>query len=319
MATTSIRKVHLLYNPHAGTLKGEKVARQALQYFEDHHIDATLWKTARPLHATEIAKSVPLAGYDAFCTIGGDGTLHEVVNGLLARPDHQVLPLCVIPAGTGNALAEDLGLGSVEQALEVVAAGKTRTMDLGHIKYHNAAGTEEERYFLNLVGLGMGVRANILAEKLRFFGLARYNMAIMVQIMKNKGLEAQVVADGQTLVPLGAADAKSGDRYPLSIIMVQNTIHGGKNLKLAPAAKIDDGLLDLVFAPKMTRTKMFSLFNKVVHDGSHVKEPGVTARTFKTLEISTRVPEPINIDGENCGTTPLEISLRAAHLTVLSR
>jgi YegS/Rv2252/BmrU family lipid kinase len=310
-ATHHIKRVYLLYNPHAGCQQSSKILKKVLQFFEDHHIDVELLKTERPWHGKELAQQVNLEGHDAFCVIGGDGTLHEVVNGLMLRPQAQHIPLAVIPGGTGNSLANDLGLSSVDAALAALLAGKSVPMDLGEIRFRDPEGKEEQRYFLNLVGLGMGVRANLTAENLRWLGFQRYNAAILYHIAQNKGLRVEIVADGTRLAGL------SRDSKPLSIVMIQNTVHGGKNLILAPAAKIDDGSLDLVFAPQMGRLKMISLFNRVTKDGSHVKEPGVHAGTFKTLSIRTPVPEPINMDGENYGTTPVDITVKAKQLEII--
>ena len=310
-AKHQLTRVYLLYNPHAGRQQSQKILKKVLQFFEDHHIDAELLKTEGPWHAKELAEHALLAGRDAFCVIGGDGTLHEVVNGLMARDDAPTIPLAIIPGGTGNALAEDLGLSSIDLALEALGAGNSAPMDLGQITFRNPEGKEEQRYFLNLVGLGMGVRANLTAEKLRWMGLHRYNAAILYHILKNKGLNAEIKADGSTLV------SREANNHPLSIVMIQNTVHGGKNLILAPAAKIDDGFLDLVFAPKMGRSKMLSLFQRVTKDGSHVTARGVHAGTFKTLEINTAAPEPINIDGENYGTTPVSITVKAKTLEII--
>ena len=91
--TVPVSKVYLVVNPYGGKGKGTMILKAALEEFRKHGCDVAVLTTTHRRHAEEYANSVPLAGFDAICAIGGDGTFNEVVNGLLTRQDRQRLPL----------------------------------------------------------------------------------------------------------------------------------------------------------------------------------------------------------------------------------
>ena len=92
--------------------------------------------------------------------------------------------------------------------------------------------------------------------------------------------------------------------------MIQNTKHGGDQMVLAPDAKIDDGYLDIIYAPQFGRYKMLKLFKKVLDNGKHVNDPNVVSQKFESLTIKSNKKMNINLDGENCGTTPINVTVK---------
>jgi len=302
MENHNLRKIFIIYNPFSGKKEGEKVLKKILPLFNRVNISVLYKKTEYCGHAINIIKDEDLSSIDAVIVLGGDGTLNEVVNGILQRDDSYIPPLGIIPCGTGNAFATDLGFyHDPIKAVNVIIEGNVKRLDGGLVNFKNNNGDMENRYMLNMVGLGIAVDSNIRAEKMRWCGAFRYNLSIFLEIMniKNKEYMVNITIDNNDIIRLDS-----------SIIMIQNTKHGGDKMILAPDAKIDDGYLDIIYAPKFGKYKMLKLFKSVLDGGKHVNEPEVISNQFKTLRITSDKNMYINLDGENCGVTPIEVTVK---------
>lgn len=304
MENYNVRKIFLVYNPFSGKKKGEKVFKQILPIFEESDISVIHKATEYSKHAIDIMKSKDLCFVDAIVVLGGDGTLNEVINGILERDDNFAIPpLGIVPCGTGNAFATDLGFYQDPiKAVKAIINGYILKVDCGLVNFKNLNGFMENRYMLNLVGLGLAVDSNIRAERMRFWGPMRYNVSILLEIFNIKKKEYTV--------DINIDNVEEILQQKCSVIMIQNTKHGGDKLILAPNAKIDDGYLDIIYAPKYGRYKMFKLFKKVLDNGSHVTDPNVVSQKFKSLIIKSNKKMNITIDGENCGTTPINVTVK---------
>ncbi len=304
MENYNVRKIFLVYNPFSGKKKGEKVFKQILPIFEEAGISVIHKATEYSRHAVDIMKNEDLRFVDAIVVLGGDGTLNEVINGILERNDNYVLqPLGIIPCGTGNAFATDLGFNrNPIKAVKAIINGNILKVDCGLVNFQNLNGFMENRYMLNMVGLGIAVDSNIRAERMRFWGPMRYNLSILLEIFNIKKKEYTV--------DINISPSLSIRQQKCSIIMIQNTKHGGDQMVLAPDAKIDDGYLDIIYAPKFGRYKMLKLFQKVLDNGKHVNDPNVVSQKFESLTIKSNKKMNINLDGENCGTTPINVTVK---------
>ena len=139
----------------------------------------TLLPTTHAGHARELAHTLDATRFDALCIVGGDGTIHEVVNGLLTRSDGARFDLGLIPAGTGNTLHEHLGCHDPRQAAEKILRGHTLGLDV--IQLRDSAQT---RYAINIVGWGAITDITHRSEQLRVLGKARYTIATLCQICR---------------------------------------------------------------------------------------------------------------------------------------
>ena len=176
-------------------------------------------------------------------------------------------------------------------------------MDVGEVTFMDD-GEKKVRYSHNLVGWGLGVDANILAEKLRFLGPIRYDLGSLMSIIRGRVRKAKCYIDGNLI------DSS------FILLLIQNTKTGGDRLTLAPMAHVDDGKMDLGVIYHISRFKVLKLFNQLKAAGSHVQNPNVEYYRFKNLVIETEEPTFINVDGENLGTTPLEVEVMASALKV---
>lgn len=153
------------------------------------------------------------------------------------------------------------------------------------------------RYSHNLVTWGLGVDSTLKAEKMRWMGPIRYDVGILMAIMANNRRQATLTLDGKEM---------EGD---YTLFLIQNSQTGGSLLPLAPGASLDDGLMDIGILKKMTRRGILKAFGMLKSEGRHVFHPRVDYHRFTTLSIETPTPAAINVDGENIGSTPLNMEV----------
>ena len=302
----NVTKAHVIVNPYSGKKKGTTVGNFVRDELTNSKIDVELYVTERPEHAIEIARDIDLRDGDAIVTVGGDGTFCEVISGFMSRKEiASNIPLGLVPAGTGNSQANDMEISDYMDAVERIAKGRVRLMDIAETRFLEND-KKVIRYSHNLVGWGLGVDSNILAEKMRFLGPLRYDIGVLLSIIRGKVRKAKCFIDGHLI------------ESDFVLLLIQNTCTGGDRLRLAPTAQIDDGKMDLGIIYHIGRFKILKLFNQLKAQGSHIWNPNVEFYRFKTLRIETEEPTSINIDGENLGTTPLDIKVLPSAIKVFN-
>jgi len=262
-----LKKLYLTVNPFGGLKKGPKILKKVLPLFENKNIELTVIETEYAGHNKKIAMDVDMSGYDGFCCIGGDGTLSEVINGQMNRKDLLKFPIGLITGGTGNSFMHDLECLDPLEAAKRIINGKRRNIDIFSCKTN-----DELFYGFNILGWGIPTDANLLADKMRWVGKQRYNIASIFEVLSHKKRFARVSIDDNSI----AAD--------FAFIIGCNTIHTGKGMKMAPLARLDDGLIDLIIVRKVSRFKLLKLFPKVF-SGNHISDPGVDYRQVKKFSI----------------------------------
>ena len=300
-------RVHLIVNPFSGKKKGLEVAKEVEANLIESKIEVESHITNGPNHAIQIAKSLNLIKGDVVASVGGDGTFCEVITGFMTRDDksYESFPLALIPAGTGNSQANDMEISDYLVGIDKILNGNLKKMDIGRTTFM-LDGKEEIRYSHNLVGWGLGVDSNILAEKMRFLGPLRYDVGALMSIIRGKVRKAKCYIDGHLI------DSS------FILLLIQNTCTGGDRLSLAPYAQVDDGKMDIGVIYQISRMKVLTLFNQLKAGGSHIWNPNVEFYRFSNLKIETEEPTAINIDGENIGTTPLEIEVIPSALNIFN-
>jgi sphingosine kinase len=239
-------------------------------------------------------------GYDGVCAVGGDGTIHEVVNGLMERNHPALIPLGLIPAGTGNDVAKHLGVSSPIQAARRIVARRTIPFDV--IKVEAGGRTD---YCVTIVGWAGVAEINGTAERLRMLGSPRYAVAAFFRILLAKRHRARLVLDDRTV----------DDDFLL--VAVCNTVFSGSGMRLAPRARIDDGKLDVVILRRASRWQMLRLFAKVF-DGSHVDMPGVEYHQVRSMSILSDDRMPLDVDGEIKGAAPASVEVMPGAIRVFA-
>ena len=259
------------------------------------------YRSERAGHLLSLSAGAEVASdEEAFAVVGGDGSVCEVITGRLRN--RKTLPrVAIIPAGTGNCQATELGITSVEGAVERILAGRIRNIDLAEVRVG-----DELWYSHNLVTWGLGVDSTVLAEKMRCLGPMRYDLGIVATILANRRRPATLTLDGKTL---------TGD---YTLFLIQNTQTGGSNLLLAPGATADDGCMDVGVLRRMCRRSLIKAFGMLKSEGRHVFHPRVAYHRFESLTLETPEPMKINVDGEIVGTTPLNMTVMPRALSVFA-
>jgi len=243
-----------------------------------------------------------LADFDAVIAAGGDGTLFEVLNGLYQQDQALRIPLGLIPVGTGNAFARELGLmpGDWEKGVGLIRGGHLRTVDVGRVSDPSG-----QFHFLNVVGAGLPVDALQTAGKLKLIGNTAYTLATLWHAMKLRNYPLVIEIDGKEF------------HEESLFVEVSNTRYTGTSFLIAPDAVLDDGFLDVVLVGKLSRRRLLRLF-PTIYSGHHVLYDEV--QTFKAREIRISAPVGLKLapDGETRGRTPALISCLQRDLEVFS-
>jgi len=281
----------LAVNPQGGTKKGLGILEKVRPVFESAGVELNVRETEYAGHTGDMINALDPSGYDGFCLIGGDGTLHEVVNGLLTRADGTQIPIGCIPAGTGNSFMHDLDCLDPVKAAERIVKGIPRAIDVAKVSMGS-----EVSYAFNIVGWGMVTDINVTAEKCRWLGESRYTVTTLLHVLKLTRRPAKLIFNGEV------------DEDEFIFVVGCNTQYTGKGMRLAPRAKLDDGLIDLVVVRDASRLKLLKLFPKLF-DGSHISDPIVEYHQVKRFSIIPFEDSILNIDGELKGTTPFEVEM----------
>ena len=285
-----------IVNEHAGKGKTKRRWSKIQRYLQNAGIEHEVCFTSRPQDATEIAKQSSSGNYSHVIAVGGDGTIHEVVNGLAGQPT----VFGMIPTGTGNDLARMFDLpNDPVRAVERVLHGTQRTIDLLDLN-----GT----YVSNIVGLGFDAavaKDTNTANWKKRAGALGYVLSVVKMMFAFQPFRLQVELDGKTMVFEGCW-----------LVAIGNSKYYGGGMQICPDAKMDDGLLDVCIVNNLTRLQLLRFF-PTVFSGKHIRLPQVTYMQGKSVRVQTDRPIPMHGNGEILGTTPCEINIRPAALQVI--
>ncbi|HEV2147631.1 MAG TPA: diacylglycerol kinase family protein [Longimicrobiaceae bacterium] len=252
-------------------------------------------------HATEIALRAAGEGWTAVVAAGGDGTVHEVANGLLREAgDGPTVPMGIVPVGSGNDFAKLVGAPTdAAAATRRLLQATPRRVDAGRVG---------DRFFTNGVGIGLDARVGIEAAKVRRLrGIAIYLWALARVLPRFRPPRMRVELDG-VLVADG----------PLTLVTAANGgCHGG-GFWICPAARIDDGELDVAVADALGTLGILDLLPRVMR-GTHVGRPRVRMLRARRIRVTSPDPLPVHADGEILSEAAheLEIKVLPGRLTVL--
>jgi len=283
-------KILVIYNPQAGGGRAATLLPEVKQYISDKNIDATFLTTEYSGHAVELAAEVDLHLYDALIASGGDGTLYEVLNGYYQNETTDKPPIGLIPNGTGNAFLRELNLQQSDwrQAIDIIAQNKTKPVDVGRYKSE-----DKVSYFINIVGMGFVADVAKASVPLKWMGNTSYTVATLFKLINLKSQKITIEYDGKTIERDGV------------FVEVANSTFTGTTFYIAPEAKIDDGLLDIILLKKISRIRLLKLFTSI-YDGSHIHEPEIETIKAKKIKVTEEHPGPLIPDGEILGSTPVE-------------
>ena len=256
--------------------------------------------TGRRGDAEILAAIAAAAGHDRVIAVGGDGTIQEVVNGLLATA--QPAALGIVPLGRGNDLARSLGLPTDAGSAWRVAMGST-TSRLDVARARNGEGSE--RWFASAGGIGFDgqVAAAMLARRGWQAGRAGYLLTTLNELRGHANRRVELIIDGASSV------------HDVLLVAIANGAYYGGGMRIAPDARADDGFLDICVVGDISRlTAVRQLPN--LYRGTHVRHPRVSTHTGRNVELDGHATTKIHLDGEPFGGLPLSVSIVAGALEV---
>ncbi len=273
--------IKIILNPYANRWRARKRLEQAKQVLAESGLTCDWHVTSRPKEGTEVARTAAASGrYTAVIAAGGDGTVNEVVNGLIAAagPDNPTIPFGVLPIGTGNDFNDMAGLPRpLKECAQIIARGQTRQIDAGQVNDH---------YFDNNCAVAMEPVVTIENVKMkRLSGNIRYLASLAKALFNLKAWHMQIEWDN---------GSHEGPTYLLSVC---NSPRTGGLFYMSPHARMDDGLFDFVFLPEVSKSTVLRLLPRLFN-GSHLKHPQVLHDRTQRLHITSDPGTPIHADGE---------------------
>jgi diacylglycerol kinase (ATP) len=260
----------VIFNPAAG----KRRARHALHDLQRQYADrAVFWPTQRPGHASELARQAAAEGFAVVAAAGGDGTVHEVANGLLASQQPNIV-FAVIPLGSANDYAYSLRRDQVATPWRV---------DVGIVR-----NSSTQRYFVN--GLGIGFSGSVTAESRRIHRLQGrwlYGLATVRALWKQwRYLDLTLSLDDKPAI--------HDDTLMLSVMVA----HREGGFLMAPDARLDDGWFDIVRAGRLSRCEVLGLLARLNYGGLPRDHTKLQFARCRTLTVTSQQPLAIHTDGE---------------------
>jgi YegS/Rv2252/BmrU family lipid kinase len=291
----------VVVNPRAGRGSAAKVVVQQLA---EAGLDADVASTTHPGHGIELARKARADGAGLVIAAGGDGTIHEVVNGLLADgADGPVPQLGVLPLGSGCDYAKTFDISpDPGAALGQIITSAGRAVDIAELTY-NEPHSVATRYFANIAEVGIGGSCVARAARLpRFLGPAMYGVAFLLTLPRFKQLHAKITLDDRTY-----------DGPLTDLIVAIGRVFGG-GMRVAPKADPSDGVFDVQihFGTKVDYVRGLPK----VYKGTHLPHPRIAEHHATTISIECDPVGLIEADGEVLGTTPATFRIVPGALTL---
>ena len=273
-----------IVNPAAGGGRSAKLAGPALARLREGGLRIDVIASTGPGHAVQLAREAYGQGYRRFIAVGGDGTAHEILNGVLGPVrGKDRISLGFLPLGTGNSFLRDFTKDGVEGSLQALLAGRKRPIDL--VRLTHSAG---ELYSFNL--LSVGFTADVAALTNRFFkplGQLGYLLGVLVRVVQLRRRAFTLRCDDDT----------NWDERRCLFLTFNNSKYTGGTMLIAPHADPTDGLIEFVRWGPIGRFGLMRMLPKL-YDGTHIAHPLASRRAVRHVEFNAPVPVDVMIDGE---------------------
>jgi len=277
----------------SGVKAGARVYQQFKKQIEEKHMVSELFESRYRKHAVEIARTCNLQGFHALVLIGGDGLVHEVLNGLAKRLDwdhvNQV-PIAIVPCGSGNAIASSLHIDSLDDVIHRIENGHVRFLDLARIQMGTTS-------ILGCCVVSWGLHARIVrdSEHFRWLGNRRFWGSMLFNILFRQHFGLVELKDAHNLLREKETPTFEGR---LGYFLVTKIHSLEKGFKIAPAASVDDRYLDVIIVKDQRRRLVLNFLLQVLSQ-KHLNLPYVSYWKAKSLVLTALSnTSPLCIDGE---------------------
>ncbi|MDI9475553.1 MAG: diacylglycerol kinase family lipid kinase [Bacillota bacterium] len=275
-----------IVNPIAGKGKAKRTIPIIKEIMENSKHSYQIKITEKVGDGQLFAEEAKVKDFHTIVSVGGDGTLHEVVNGMAGG----IQRLGIIPAGTGNDFARSLNIPSdAEDAMEVLIQGKAVSIDLGRL---------DDKYFINFCSVGLDALIAEEANKIKRYFSSTYSYVIGVikALGKFKSLKVELMID----------DKKYDEEVML--VAVCNGAYYGGGMKIAPQAEVSDGQFDICVVSKMPKLRLLLLF-PTIFKGKHIKYDEVKIYRGKSVQVFSGENMHVNADGDIVDSRPVRFEI----------
>ena len=290
------KKVLCAINPHSGKGRSQSMLAEMQAALPD--FQWVVVESSSPQYFSTHLGGFIDSSISAIAVFGGDGTMHDVVNGLY-QSNHLTTPVLLFPAGTGNAFNHDLECLASSMAIE-----RLKKFELQKIDLLKLSTPEQTMVSFNIIGWGLVAQITALAERLRIFGGARYTIASILKIFSNPTAFATLTYSGNK------------ESAEFSFVLLMNTKHTGKGMMMAPYASLSDGLMDVLIVKKTSLLNLLFLFPSI-YSGKHVHSKLLEYKQLSSITIAATDGNPLTIDGEVKGRAPLSVSILPLALSII--
>ena len=295
-------KVKLILNPMADLGRAWQTANDLRPIAQEFKGELTWSGTVYPTHAMELAKQAAEEGYDIVIALGGDGTVHEVMNGLMQVPENKRPMMGIVPIGSGNDFAYSMGIvEKPPQALANALKGENiHAVDIGLVTDEHG----RTEYFDNTLGIGFDAVVTIRSHKLPIVkGFLMYLTAVIQTIILNHNAAKMQIE----------TDTKKWEQEVIMLTLCNGPREGG-GFMLSPNSKNNDGKMEFLTVTKLSRATMFRLVPEFLK-GTHMRFKQIRMGEFKTFKLTSDLPLYIHADGEIY--TSFGSNLRKASVEIL--
>ncbi|MCD4795977.1 MAG: diacylglycerol kinase family lipid kinase [Candidatus Cloacimonetes bacterium] len=271
-------KWFFIVNAIAGIGKTGRLLSRFITILNDHKLDFDIEITKAPKHATKLALDAVNNGYTRIAAVGGDGTVNEVVNGIMLSQRSDEVTFGIIPEGGGNDFARNFDIPNfVGKAVSTLEKHNTTKVDVCKI---------EDYYFINSLGIGFDARVAEYACKAKYLnGLPRYLFAVLKALVKLKPYKMKISLDNKNI------------ESSFLMITIGNGRYCGGGFKLTPNSIANDGKFDICLIDAITRRRLLRVLPKAIK-GTHIELPEVKIERSDSIEIKTDQEIPVYFDGE---------------------
>ncbi len=307
------RKIHMIVNPNSAN-GSTRSAWPSMESRLKEKLGTFDWAfTERPREATHMTRKAIREGYDAIVAVGGDGTNNEVINGFFDGED-PLNPECAfgfICRGTGGDFRKTFGWNTdLEPAVERLAAGKTRPIDIGRMTYRDHDGHSALAHFINITSFGMsGLVDHYVNHTTKVFGgKASFLMGTLRALIRYKNQSVRLKVDD-----------RFDDILRINVVAVGNGRFFGGGMKMTPKAEVDDGLFDITVLGDMSLSEMIAN-NSAIYKGAHIHHPKVLTLRGSHIVAESADGEDvlIDMDGEQPGKLPCVFDVLPGAVKLLS-
>jgi diacylglycerol kinase (ATP) len=273
-----------IVNPAAGGGRSAKLAGPALARLRENGLKVDVVASTGPGHAIDLAGEAYGQGYRRFIAVGGDGTAHEILNGVFRGSTANArIALGFLPLGTGNSFLRDFTKDGPEASLQALREGRTRSVDLLRLRHAHG-----EIFSFNLLSLGFTADVGALANRVfKRFGYLGYLLGVFVRVVQLQ----------RSVFKLRCDDDKNWDERRCLFLAFNNSKFTGGTMLIAPDADPTDGFIEFVRWGPIDRFALLRTLPKL-YDGTHIHHPLASRRAVRHVEFNVPAPSDVMIDGE---------------------